>query len=485
MEKLWIPDNSSLPEELRWLRHESGFPDFRPTVRISSLIVVHPHLLSPDILANLTLFHAAVESLTVEDVIDDGGGGERCVGENCLDDSGSSSVQANLSRPLNFTVSSLLSLWRYDAAVVAASSSQEIKGRIRAARNFTRQLLGGDGGGGDDTRTVSVSKRSASPSTFPSSSSSSASWPESVNATILRWIFDASDLKEEVDDETAFDEAFHKVINRTLSRVTQRLTDEDPRFRFYIKTHGDYERALDESVQSDLYLVGLAYAVVILFVIFNLGSFTRLKHKVWLSLAGVVCVVLAWVAGGGVAAATGHEWGQAHPIIFFLLLGIGIDDMFVVVQAYQNQGGRKKEACREENKSEEKMRKRRKRGSETEEEKVIEEKTPTKSHKEPKANELFPPPPPLRQMLTPSLLTLIDIVEEDDGSCSHEEIAVRLASALSRVGVSITVTTATDVLAFGFGALSSLPTIRSLSIWLTLGMFSIYVLQVVIDEGRG
>ena len=410
-EKLWIPKGSPLQGEFDWLKNGSGFPNYKHSVRISSLIVVHPNLLSPDILAQLTFFHREIDGLRLGDV--GTGGGE--VGA------------VNHTIPLNFTVSSVLSLWNSDADVIAASSAAEIETRVRSAQPLTRQLLGGD----DDA--VSSSRSGSS-----SSSSSSSTWPRGVNATIMRWIFDSDDLTAAIDGD-----AFDIALENTFTRVFQRLRDADPRFRVFFRTHDSFARARDNGVNEDYYLVGIAYGAVFLFVIFNLGAFTKLRHKLWLSTAGIACVGMAWAAGAGVASAIGLDWGIIHPIIAFLLLGIGIDDMFVIVQAYQNNEKRErrdgisgvKDDTYGERELDSKLDEREKRDRDPEFGKAVDRS-------------------------------------------SYDAITLRVASSLRQVGVSITVTTVTDVVAFAIGAVSQLPVIQSFSIWLAVGMFAVYLLQV-------
>ena len=157
------------------------------------------------------------------------------------------------------------------------------------------------------------------------------------------------------------------------------------------------------------------------------------------------------------------SWGPIHPIIAFLLLGIGIDDMFVIVQGFQNCKKIKKKTTTTMNEKDKKMA-----------QKPHGDFNP--NNNDVKVNDGVND--------TDNRNKGEDVddqdvdVDTDSHHPSNKEIALRVATALRYVGVSITVTTLTDVLAFGFGALSTLPALRSFSIWLSLGMFSVYLLQV-------
>ena len=53
-----------------------------------------------------------------------------------------------------------------------------------------------------------------------------------------------------------------------------------------------------------------------------------------MTLAGVGGVVMGIIACYGACSAIGLFFGPMHSVLPFLLLGIGIDDMFVIVQCW-------------------------------------------------------------------------------------------------------------------------------------------------------
>ena len=55
-------------------------------------------------------------------------------------------------------------------------------------------------------------------------------------------------------------------------------------------------------------------------------------YQVVLSIVGVSVVAQAILASYGLCFYLGVQYGPIHPIIPFLLLGIGVDDMFVIIQ---------------------------------------------------------------------------------------------------------------------------------------------------------
>lgn len=58
--------------------------------------------------------------------------------------------------------------------------------------------------------------------------------------------------------------------------------------------------------------------------------------QAFLSLMGIASVAMAILVSYGLCSAFGVFYGPVHSILPFLLLGIGIDDMFVIVQCWNN-----------------------------------------------------------------------------------------------------------------------------------------------------
>lgn len=132
-----------------------------------------------------------------------------------------------------------------------------------------------------------------------------------------------------------------------------------------------------------------------------LGSFSRLNQKVWLGLCGVLNIGLSIGISYGLSSAFGLFSTPVHSVLPFLLLGIGVDDVFVIVQNWDNIGG------------------------------------PT--------------------------------------NCDHP-VPENVAKALKTAGVSILVTSITDVCAFLIGATTILPALRSFCIFAGIGVLAVFIL---------
>ncbi|XP_066915990.1 patched domain-containing protein 3-like isoform X1 [Clytia hemisphaerica] len=160
----------------------------------------------------------------------------------------------------------------------------------------------------------------------------------------------------------------------------------------------------DESggqISDDLKFLFVGYVLIIAYLGIMLGSFSRLDQKVWLALCGVLNIGLAIGIAYGLSSAFQLFSTPVHSVLPFLLLGIGVDDVFVIIQNWDNIGGPKNR---------------------------------------------------------------------------DRSIAENVSLALRTAGVSILVTSITDVCAFLIGATTILPALRSFCIFAGIGVLAVFIL---------
>lgn len=171
---------------------------------------------------------------------------------------------------------------------------------------------------------------------------------------------------------------------------------------YYFSEWGRIEAASNAS-SGDSQFFAIGYLLVIVYLAIMLGSFSRLGHKIYLAGAGITVIGLSVGISYGLGSALQLEKTAVHDVLAFLLLGIGVDDVFVIIQNWENIGGPK-----------------------------------------------------------------------PDGRSIPEKIS----STLRHAGVSILVTSLTDVCAFLIGASTILPALRSFSIWCAIGILAIFLLTI-------
>ena len=84
-------------------------------------------------------------------------------------------------------------------------------------------------------------------------------------------------------------------------------------------------------MDDDLVLIAIAGSLVLLYSFLVLGSFSTIHFRAVTSIVGMACVLLSITSGYGIAFALGLKVSQFNNILPFMVLGIGVDDMFVIV----------------------------------------------------------------------------------------------------------------------------------------------------------
>ena len=98
--------------------------------------------------------------------------------------------------------------------------------------------------------------------------------------------------------------------------------------------------ALNEAIAADLPLVGASYLIMVVFCCFSLGEGLRkgaAGRRSSMSLGGgaVFTVFMSTIAGYGISAGCGVWFTSLHSLLPLLLVGIGIDDAYVIVNQFK------------------------------------------------------------------------------------------------------------------------------------------------------
>ena len=93
------------------------------------------------------------------------------------------------------------------------------------------------------------------------------------------------------------------------------------------------EDAFDNDTSQDLELIEVAISLVGLYCIIFLGSCSPIHCRFLIAIVGLGCVFIAYATGFSICFALDYKAGGVHELIPFLLIGIGVDDLFVLVNA--------------------------------------------------------------------------------------------------------------------------------------------------------
>ena len=96
---------------------------------------------------------------------------------------------------------------------------------------------------------------------------------------------------------------------------------------------------LEGQVFKDLDMLVAGYLIVFVYVLVMLGRLDCVEQKIFLSVGGILGVGMGIIVSYGLCSILGFFYSAAHAVMPFLLLGIGIDDMFVIVQCLNTLSG--------------------------------------------------------------------------------------------------------------------------------------------------
>jgi len=177
-----------------------------------------------------------------------------------------------------------------------------------------------------------------------------------------------------------------------------------------------FEDVNANAIFFDAFKVAFGYSIMFVYTMIMLGRMNTLEVRFYLTVTGIMSVGMGLVVGVGLSSVMGFPYTPVHSALPFIGLGIGIDDMFVIVQCLFN-------------------------------------------------------------------------IKKTEGS--DLGIDESIGSALKHAGVSITITTLTDVFAFGVGAITRMPGLQSFCVCTSIALAAIYLLQIsfftaflAIDETR-
>ena len=84
---------------------------------------------------------------------------------------------------------------------------------------------------------------------------------------------------------------------------------------------------------ADLVLIQIAIMMVGFYTALNIGSCSPIHCRCCVTIWGLLCVGICYFAGFSISFALGFKQSGVHNLMAFLLIGIGVDDMFVVMNA--------------------------------------------------------------------------------------------------------------------------------------------------------
>lgn len=84
-------------------------------------------------------------------------------------------------------------------------------------------------------------------------------------------------------------------------------------------------------IGTDATLLITAFMGIFMYSFFVLGACSPIHMRITSAIIGLSCVLLSILAGYGISFYAGYKFSDMHGVLPFLILGLGVDDMFVIV----------------------------------------------------------------------------------------------------------------------------------------------------------
>ncbi|XP_043256919.1 patched domain-containing protein 3-like [Colletes gigas] len=378
--ELFLPDDSVIRDDAAWVKTH-----FRDDFRYESIIVTAPNVLEPEVLRSISKIEQAVKSVVVnnntwEDV---------CAGYLTWfnqDETASLfkdfEITDNLMAQMNKTVlkdgciyQSIIQLWE-------TSLSKDV-------RNLTKKEVFTDVNKALKNKNTGNVLLDIGP-LLSGLSYDKQGRVRGAKATIMVWM-----LKKSNSHSAEWELEF---IDRVLnSNVTL-----PPGMEIYAIASRSFIDGLQQILNSNVTVLCCGITLIAVYVMAMIGKCNALEQRIYLSIMGVTVVGQAILSSYGLCSYLGYSYGPIHSILPFLLLGIGVDNMFMIMQSLEN-------------------------------------------------------------------------LPETDQTL---ELPVRIAKGIQQAGMSVTVTSFTNVIAFAFGMTTVMPSLKSFYAYAALGILFLYIYEI-------
>ena len=118
----------------------------------------------------------------------------------------------------------------------------------------------------------------------------------------------------------------------------KQVADDQKHVRVTFSAERSLDDAIMESSSKDISLISITFAMMITFSCIMLAKFINpVRGHTWLALSGVLSTGMGILAGIGVTVCLGVPFISLVGIVPFLVVSIGIDDMFIIVDEFDRQ----------------------------------------------------------------------------------------------------------------------------------------------------
>ena len=135
----------------------------------------------------------------------------------------------------------------------------------------------------------------------------------------------------ELPNEYGFDSSWINKYEVFVQTAMSEWGDRSELLKVEMFSTTSWELLVIDDVIGDVIRMVVSLVLVTIYSLFVLGSCSPVHFRMVTALIGLSCVLLATTAGYGMSFAAGKLISRLHGFLPFMLLGLGVDDMFVIV----------------------------------------------------------------------------------------------------------------------------------------------------------
>lgn len=129
------------------------------------------------------------------------------------------------------------------------------------------------------------------------------------------------------------DATWMKHFEVNLQENTQKFSEQSRYVEFLIFTKGGFLQDFGNTIENDLFSFGVSGVLVGGYLIVMLGSCGPVHMRTIPAIICLVCIGISWTLSTSICLTQGFLISGVHNFLPFLLIGIGVDDVFVIVNA--------------------------------------------------------------------------------------------------------------------------------------------------------
>ena len=122
-----------------------------------------------------------------------------------------------------------------------------------------------------------------------------------------------------------------------VMKVWMKIREKEGKgYALFFNVGRSYSDEASGPIEFDANNTVIGYAFMFLYTMLTLGKFNLVEHKCHMAAAGIWSCLFGCIVGIALSSAIGFTYTSLSGILPFICLGIGIDDMFVIVRCYNN-----------------------------------------------------------------------------------------------------------------------------------------------------